>query len=96
MVIILSNTFQNNQIFDEMLIINKTVSFIDDFHIKYNNQTIEFDYLICDDINLLKDFEKTNILIDDEPVCNFFGQTSLEHIYIGDLDTAIDHLINGE
>lgn len=96
MVIILSNTFQNNQIFDEMLIINKTVSFIDDFHIKYDNQTIEFDYLICDDINLLKDFEKTNILIDDEPVCNFFGQTSLEHIYIGDLDTAIDHLINGE
>lgn len=96
MVLIISRTFQNNNLFDEQLIISDKVVLIDDFHIEYENKVIEFDYLLCDDLNLITGFEKTHILMDDEPVLNFFGQTSLEHIYIGDLETSIDHLINGE
>lgn len=96
MIIVLSKIFKNNNLFDDMIIIDSNVSLVDDFHIEYNNQIIEFDYLLCDDLNLLTGFEKTHILMDDVPVCNFFGQTSLEHIYVGDLETSIDHLINGE
>jgi hypothetical protein len=79
-----------------MLIINTKVELIDDYHIKYNNQKIEFDYLLCDCLELLTGFENTHVLMDDEPVRNCFGQTSIEHIYIGVLDISIDHLINGE
>ncbi len=96
MVLIISKTFQNNNLFDEQLIISDKVVLIDDFHIEYENKLIEFDYLLSDDLNLITGFENTHILMDDEPVLNFFGQTSLEHIYIGDLETSIDHLINGE
>ncbi|MBR2891357.1 MAG: hypothetical protein IKC22_03125 [Bacilli bacterium] len=82
---------------DDALIINDKVQIIDDYHLSYQNQIIEFDYLITDDMNLLTDLEKTNILIDiDVPVTNFFGQTSIEHIYIGDIFNALDHLYNGE
>ena len=62
----------------------------------FENKIIEFDYLLCDDLKLLSGFENTHVLMDDEPVLNFFGQTSLEHIYIGNLDVSIDHLLNGE
>ncbi len=96
MILIISKEFKNTNLLEDMTVINNEVKFVDDFHIEYNNQIVEFDYLLCDDLNLLSGFEKTNILMDEIPVCNFFGQTSLEHIYIGDLETSIDHLINGE
>ena len=96
MVLIISNTFSNKQIFDNMIIINASVQLVDDFHIIFENKIIEFDYLLCDDLKLLSGFENTHVLMDDEPVLNFFGQTSLEHIYIGNLDVSIDHLLNGE
>ena len=96
MVLIISKTFNKLNIFDEMLIINTQIELLDDYHILYNNQIIEFDYLLCDNLELITGFEKTNVLMDDIPVTNCFGQTSTEHIYIGDLETSIDHLINGE
>ena len=75
--------------------INDCVEMIDEYTLLYNNETILFDYLICDDFTLLKNLHKTNILMDDEPVTNFYQQTSLEHIYIGHIDIALDHLSNG-
>ena len=96
MVLIISKTYSKNTIFDDMMIINENVKLTDDYHIIYNNQIIEFDYLLCDDLSLLNGFENTHVLLDDEPFTNCFGQTSTENIYIGDLEVSIDHLINGE
>ena len=45
---------------------------------------------------MLKNIEKTKMIIDEEPVTNFFQQTSLEHIYIGNIEIALDHLYNGD
>ena len=96
MVLIISKKFNKLNIFDEMLIINTQIELLDDYHILYNNQIIEFDYLLCDNLELITGFEKTSVLMDDIPVPNCFGQTSTEHIYIGDLEISLDHLINGE
>lgn len=96
MIIILSKTFQNQNILENVIIMSSKSTLIDDFHLKTKNDILEFDYLLCDDLSLLDGFENTDILMDDEPVCNFFGQTSLEHIYIGNLENSLDHLINGE
>lgn len=96
MVLIISKTYNNNNIFDNMMIINSSVVLIDDYHISFNNQIIEFDYLLCDNLSLITGFENTHVLMDDEPVRNCFGQTSIENIYIGNLEVSIDHLINGE
>ena len=79
------------------LIINSLVTMIDDYHLILNVKFIEFDYLIIEDLTLVTDLAKTKILIDDDTVVtNFFGQTSIEHIYVGDIDNALDHLYNGE
>ena len=96
MVLIISKTFNKQNVFDEMIVINAKIQLIDDYHILYNNEIIEFDYLLCDNLELISGFDKTNVLMDETPVTNYFGQTSTEHIYIGDLDISIDHLINGE
>lgn len=96
MILIITKQTKDFSMLPDALQIQDVVHFIDDFHIEYQEKTIEFDYLICDNIDLLKSLQKTNILLDPDPVCNFFGQTSLEHIYVGDLDVAVDHLINGD
>ncbi len=94
MIIIVS---QNKIKIENTFLVNSLVTIIDDYHLLYNNEIIEFDYLITDDYHLLKDLQKANILLDEDlPVTNFFGQTSVEHIYVGDILTAIDHIYNGE
>lgn len=80
----------------DITIINDEIEMIDDYSFYYNNTIINFDYLICDDFKMLKNIEKTKMIIDEEPVTNFFQQTSLEHIYIGNIEIALDHLYNGD
>ena len=82
--------------FGVVKIINDEIEMIDDYSFYYNNTIINFDYLICDDFKMLKNIEKTKMIIDEEPVTNFFQQTSLEHIYIGNIEIALDHLYNGD
>lgn len=79
------------------LTINQEVELISDYSLLFNNQIIDFDYLISDDYKLLKNLDKANILLDEGiPVTNFYQQTSKEHIYIGDIDIALDYLYNGD
>lgn len=82
---------------DEVVVINNKITMIDDYHLKLNDEIIQFDYLIIEDLELVLEIEKANFLIDDKvPVTNFFGQTSKEHIYVGDIENALDHLYNGD
>ena len=78
----------------DYLIINNPVKLIDDYHLEYDNHVLEFDYLIVEDNSFIisenLDFVKDGNLI----ITNWVGQTSIEHIYIGNFDKAIDDLLN--
>lgn len=77
--------------------INTTITFIDDYHLKTNDKLYQFDYLIIDDLSLILNITKLNILIDDDKlVTNCYFQTSLEHIYYldnQDINIIINHLL---
>ena len=81
----------------DCLIINHDVEMIDDYHLLNNNQVIEFDYLICDDYTLLHNLNQLDILLDEGmPVVNFYGETTLDNIFIGDVLSCLDYLENGD
>lgn len=83
--------------FNDTYVINEPITLLDDYHLTYKDRIIDFDYLIIEDLTLVNDIEKTKVLMDEQiPVTNFFGQTSIEHIYVGDIDNALDHLYNGD
>lgn len=82
-LIILSSSYNNIPTNIETLIINEPIMLINDYLLELQSNTqISFDYLIFDDVSLINNFQKTNILHDDGfPVTNFFLQTSLENIF---------------
>ncbi len=92
-IFLTNNTLQLTEEFDYLLI-NEPVKLLDDYHLEYNNQVIEFDYLIIEDQSFIISenlpFIKDGSLI----ITNWVGQTSIEHIYIGNFDKAIDDLLN--
>lgn len=96
MVVIISKTKKLYHLPFEFIQINEKVNIINEYQLEYKTQKIDFDYLLIDSIDLVDNINNLKILIDDEPVVNFFQQTSQEHIYVGDIETALDHLINGE
>lgn len=96
MVVIISKTKKLYNLPFEFIQINEKVNIINEYQLEYKTQKIDFDYLLIDSIDLVDNINNLKILIDDEPVVNFFQQTSQEHIYVGDIETALDHLINGE
>lgn len=96
MVVIISKTKKIYNLPFEFIQINEKVDIINEYQLEYKTQKIDFEYLLIDSIDLVDNINNLKILIDDEPVVNFFQQTSQEHIYVGDIETALDHLINGE
>lgn len=96
MVIIISKTKKLFNLPFEFKHINNEVRIINEYQLEFEDQLIVFDYLLTDSLDLIKDINNLKILIDEQPVVNFFQQTSQEHIYVGDLEIALDHLINGE
>lgn len=96
MVLIISKTKKIYNLPFEYLQLNDKVKIINEYQLESLGKIIDFDYLLCDSIDLIEDIQNLKILIDDEPVVNFFQQTSQEHIYVGNIETALDHLINGE
>lgn len=96
MVVIISKTKKLYNLPFEFIQINEKVNIINEYQLEYKTQKIDFDYLLIDSIDLVDNINNLKILIDEEPVVNFFQQTSQEHIYVGDIETALDHLINGE
>lgn len=93
MIILVTNK-TNVELDTEHLVINSPIKLIDDCHLEYDNTKIEFDYLIVEDSTFILeenlDFVKDGNLI----ITNWVGQTSIEHIYIGNFDKAIDDLLN--
>lgn len=78
----------------EYLIIKTPVKLIDEYHLEYNNQILEFDYLIVENPSFITEENLSFIKDDDTIITNWVGQTSIEHIYIGNFDKAIDDLLN--
>ena len=84
----------------DVLFIRNDFIFIDDHHIKYNNEIIEFEYLIySNELNVT--FEKKNMLMFENniPITNFYHQSSLENIYYiteDNLEQKINDIIDNE
>lgn len=79
---------------DDVIIINSPVELIDDYHLKWNNKLIEFDYLIAYDQSYILENNLPFVKDGKQIITNWVGQTSIEHIYIGNFELAIDDLFN--
>ena len=84
----------------DALFINNDFTLIDDHHLLYNNEIIEFEYLIYSN-KLNVTYQKPNMLIFEHniPITNFYYQTSLENIYFiteDNLEQKILDIINNE
>lgn len=67
---------------DNYLVISNSVELVDNLEIKNNNESLSFDYLIFDDINLISNFKETNISHENKiPITNFYNATSIENIF---------------
>ena len=96
MILIITNQKLNIQN-DDIKIINTKVEMLSDYELKIESETISFDYLIIEDLSLVTNLNKTGILIDEDiPVVNWVGQTSLDNIYYGDYQTALEDLYENE
>ena len=93
MIILVTNK-TNIELDVDYLILNSNIKLLDDYHLECNNKTYEFDYLVMEDDSYILeenlDFVKDGKVI----ITNWVGQTSIEHIYIGNFDKAIDDLLN--
>lgn len=72
------------------------VELLNDHQIKFQNQVIDFEYLVFTASSLLSNFRETNILHEAGlPVTNYFLQTNFENIYFAEecrLDEAISNI----
>ena len=58
-------------------------------------QNIEFDYLLAEDQSYLTNYQDLPFIIDNGVILtNWVGQTTIENIYVGNLDKALDELFN--
>ncbi|MBQ4571445.1 MAG: hypothetical protein IJB21_07100 [Bacilli bacterium] len=92
------NVSINNQL--DALFITEDFIFIDDHHLKYKNEIIEFEYLIYTN-KLNVTYNNKNILLFENniPITNFYHQTTLENIYYiteDNLEQKINDIINNE
>ncbi len=78
----------------EVKIINEPVLLIDDLHLSYNNEIMEFDYLVAYDESFILDNNLPFVKDGNIIITNWVGQTSIENIYIGNFEKAIDDLLN--
>ena len=96
MIVIISTKNMNlNQ--DDILLINSKVEIIDDTKLKYQDQLINYDYLLIEDMSLVSGLTSINILLDEGiPVTNWYGETTIDNIYYGPLPQTLDALMNKE
>lgn len=96
MIVILANKELNIIPRNEnILVLNVPIELLDDYHLKFNNQIIEFDYLIAYDQSFILETKPLPFVKDgDVIITNWVGQSSIEHIYIGNFRLAIDDLFN--
>lgn len=93
-MIILLTEKTNISLDTEYLVLNNKVKLIDDYHLECNNQIYEFDYLIMENQSFIMEEDLSFIKDGNIIITNWVGQTSIEHIYIGNFDKAIDDLLN--
>jgi hypothetical protein len=93
-MIILLTEKTNISLDTEYLVLNNKVKLIDDYHLECNNQIYEFDYLILENQSFIMEEDLSFIKDGNIIITNWVGQTSIEHIYIGNFDKAIDDLLN--
>lgn len=79
---------------EDIIIINSSVELVDDYHLKWNDNIIEFDYLIAFDQTFVQESNLPFVKDGQQIITNWVGQTSIEHIYIGNFELAIDDLFN--
>ncbi len=79
---------------NDIIIIDSPVELIDDYHLKWNNNILEFDYLIAFDQSFIQKSNLPFVKDGNQIIINWVGQTSIEHIYIGNFELAIDDLFN--
>ncbi|MBQ8293703.1 MAG: hypothetical protein IJX78_07890 [Bacilli bacterium] len=93
MVVFLTNKFleliPNN---DDTLIIEKAVELVDDCHLVVDGKTIEFDYLIAYDQSFIEKHHLPFVMDGKNIITNWVGQSSIENIYIGNFQKAIEDL----
>ena len=96
MIIIISNKdYKLNN--EDIKIINTNVELVSDYELKLNSELIQFDYLIIDDLSLIKNIENGRMLIDDViPVTNWYGETSVDSIFYGNVNKALEFLLEGD
>ncbi len=93
-MIILLTEKTNISLNTEYLVLNEKVKLLDDYHLECNNITYEFDYLIMEDQSSILEENLSFVKDGNVIITNWVGQTSIEHIYIGNFDKAIDDLLN--
>lgn len=95
-IIVLTNNKPNNLPVDNNIkVINEPVKLIDDYHLEYQNEVIEFDYLLAEDQSYLTNYQDLPFIIDNGVILtNWVGQTTIENIYVGNLDKALDELFS--
>ncbi len=85
---------------DELFLINKPITLIDDTHLMINDITYVFDYLVFTNANLINNLEQTSILMEGNvPVTNYFFQTTYENIYYTSdekINLALQNIIENE
>lgn len=79
---------------EDIIIINSSVELVDDYHLKWNDNIIEFDYLIAFDQTFVQESNLPFVKDGQQIITNWVGQTSIENIYIGNFELAIDDLFN--
>lgn len=92
------NVSINSQL--DALFITEDFIFIDDHHLKYKNEIIEFEYLIyTNKLNVTYNNKKILLFENNIPITNFYHQTTLENIYYvteDNLEQKINDIINNE
>ncbi len=79
----------------DILVFDHLVTLVDDTHIADNGQIYEFDYLIAYDQTFITILPNIPFVKDGNVIItNWVGQTSIENIYIGNFDKALDDLWN--
>lgn len=94
-VILTNNQIDNLPKYDDFIIIKEPIKLIDDYHLEYQNKIIEFDYLLAENQSYLINFKALPFIIDNGIILtNWVGQSTIENIYVGNLDKAIDELFS--
>ena len=82
----------------DILILPNQVTYLNDHQIEYLGQSIDFDYLLFDDIHAFSNYDAIPFVKENHlPIVNFFKQTSISNMfYTNDLIHTIQDIQNEE